>query len=99
MSQKTFSLVAGLIFLVVAVLHILRLAMGWHVVIAAWTIPHVGKLDRTPDCWVFSLRGPETFKVRLSNLGRKTFPMGYFCFPSTVAGSAMSANGSTSECA
>ena len=39
MSQKTFSLVAGLIFLVVAVLHLLRLVIGWHVVIADWTVP------------------------------------------------------------
>jgi len=39
MSQKTFSLVAGTIFFVAAVLHILRLAIGWHVVLADWTIP------------------------------------------------------------
>ena len=39
MSQKTFSLVAGLIFFVVAVLHILRLVIGWHAVFAGWTIP------------------------------------------------------------
>jgi hypothetical protein len=39
MSQKTFSLVAGLIFLVMTALHILRLAIGWHVVFAGWTIP------------------------------------------------------------
>lgn len=39
MNHKNFSLVAGLIFLVVAVLHVLRLAMGWHAVFADWTIP------------------------------------------------------------
>lgn len=39
MKQKTFSLVAGLIFLVMAILHILRLTIGWHVVIADWIIP------------------------------------------------------------
>ena len=39
MSQKSFSLVAGLIFFVVAVLHILRVVIGWHVVLADWTIP------------------------------------------------------------
>jgi len=39
MSEKTFSLVAGTIFFVVAVLHILRLAMGWQAVLAGWTIP------------------------------------------------------------
>lgn len=39
MSQKTFSLSAGLIFFVVALAHILRIAMGWHVVVAGWAIP------------------------------------------------------------
>ena len=39
MSQKTFSLVAGLIFLVVAVGHALRLGLGWHVTVGGWTVP------------------------------------------------------------
>jgi hypothetical protein len=39
MSQKRFSLVAGLIFLLVAVMHALRLARGWHVTFASWTVP------------------------------------------------------------
>jgi hypothetical protein len=39
MSQKTFSLVAGLIFFVAAALHIVRLVIGWHVVLADWTVP------------------------------------------------------------
>ena len=39
MSQRTFSLVAGLIFLVVALMHLLRLVLGWHVAIATWTVP------------------------------------------------------------
>ena len=39
MNQKIFSLVAGLIFLFVAVMHVLRLALGWHVVLAGWTVP------------------------------------------------------------
>ena len=39
MRQKAFSLVAGLIFFVASVLHILRLMTGWHVVFADWTIP------------------------------------------------------------
>lgn len=39
MSQRTFSLVAGLIFLVVALMHLLRLALGWHVVLGGWTLP------------------------------------------------------------
>ena len=39
MSQRTFSLVAGLIILVMAAAHVLRLVMDWHVVFADWTIP------------------------------------------------------------
>jgi hypothetical protein len=39
MDQKTFNLIAGLIFAVVALLHLLRAYMGWQVVIADWTVP------------------------------------------------------------
>ena len=39
MSQKSFFLVAGLIFLLVAVAHALRLALGWHVTLGCWTVP------------------------------------------------------------
>jgi uncharacterized membrane protein YozB (DUF420 family) len=39
MSHKTFSLVAGLIFLLVAVVHALRLVFGWHVTFGGWTVP------------------------------------------------------------
>jgi len=39
MNQKLFSLVAGLIFLVVAVLHTLRLVFSWHVTLVGWTVP------------------------------------------------------------
>jgi hypothetical protein len=39
MSQKTFSLLAGLVFLLVAVMHALRLALGWHVALGGWTVP------------------------------------------------------------
>jgi hypothetical protein len=39
MSERMFSFLAGLIFLVVAVLHVMRLALGWNVVLAGWTIP------------------------------------------------------------
>ncbi len=39
MNQKTFSLVAGLIFLLVVLLHALRLGFRWHVVLGGWTIP------------------------------------------------------------
>jgi len=39
MSHKIFSLVAGLIFLVMAVLHVVRIAMDWNVVFAGWSVP------------------------------------------------------------
>ena len=39
MSQRTFSLVAGLIFLLVAVVHVLRLAFKWEVILNNWPVP------------------------------------------------------------
>lgn len=39
MDQKTFSLVAGIIFLAVAVMHLSRILMGWEAVIAGWQVP------------------------------------------------------------
>jgi drug/metabolite transporter (DMT)-like permease len=39
MDQKTFTLVAGAIFAAVALLHILRILMGWSAVIDDWTVP------------------------------------------------------------
>jgi hypothetical protein len=39
MNQKLFSLVAGLIFLVVAVIHALRLIFSWHVTFVGWAVP------------------------------------------------------------
>jgi hypothetical protein len=39
MSRKTFSLVAGLIFLLVAVMHGLRLALRWEAVVNGWSVP------------------------------------------------------------
>ncbi len=39
MSQKTFSLVAGLIFLVIAVLHIFRLTFRWEAVLNGRAMP------------------------------------------------------------
>ena len=39
MSQKTFSLVAGLIFLLIAVMHVLRLAFRWEVALNGWVVP------------------------------------------------------------
>ena len=39
MRQKTFSLVVGLIFLLIAVMHVLRLALKWEVVLNGWLVP------------------------------------------------------------
>jgi hypothetical protein len=39
MSQKTFSLVVGLIFLLIAIMHGLRLAFRWEVVLNGWSVP------------------------------------------------------------
>jgi hypothetical protein len=40
MSQKAFSLVAVVIFLLVAVAHLLRLLLRWSVILNGWTVPH-----------------------------------------------------------
>jgi uncharacterized membrane protein len=39
MSQKNFSLVTAIIFLLIAVLHVLRLLYGWPAEIGGWTVP------------------------------------------------------------
>ncbi len=39
MSQKTFSLVAGVIFLVMAIMHVLRLVLKWEAVVNGGTVP------------------------------------------------------------
>ena len=39
MSQKTFTLTAGAIFTIVAVLHLLRLLLGWEAAIGGWHVP------------------------------------------------------------
>lgn len=39
MNQRTFSLAAGLIFLVVALMHFSRLALRWNVTLDGWTAP------------------------------------------------------------
>ena len=39
MSQKTFSLVVGLVFLLIAVVHGLRLALRWEAVVNGWSVP------------------------------------------------------------
>ncbi len=39
MEQKAFLVLAGVIFALVALLHVLRIYMGWSVVIGSWTAP------------------------------------------------------------
>jgi hypothetical protein len=39
MSNKTFSLVAAVIFLLVGLLHALRLTFGWHAEVNGWVVP------------------------------------------------------------
>ncbi len=39
MSQKTFSLVVSLVFLLIAVMHALRLALRWEAVVNGWSVP------------------------------------------------------------
>ncbi len=39
MSQKTYYLVCGAVFFVVATAHLTRLIMGWEIAIADWTVP------------------------------------------------------------
>ena len=40
MNQRSFSLVAGIIFVLIAILHLLRIIFGWEAVIAGWAVPH-----------------------------------------------------------
>jgi hypothetical protein len=37
--QRTFNVLASVIFAVVALLHLLRIYMGWPIVIGSWTAP------------------------------------------------------------
>jgi len=39
MNKKQFSFVAGAIFVVVALAHLLRIYMGWMVMIGDWMVP------------------------------------------------------------
>ena len=40
MTQRTFNVVAGTVFLVIALVHALRLICGWAIVINGWVVPH-----------------------------------------------------------
>ena len=40
MSQRAYLKAAGSIFLIIAVLHLLRIVFGWNVVFEEWAVPH-----------------------------------------------------------
>lgn len=39
MSSKTFSILASIVFLLVAVVHVLRLVFRWEVIVVGWQVP------------------------------------------------------------
>ena len=39
MNTKTYSLVTGVIFLIIAVMHALRIVYGWEAMIGGWAVP------------------------------------------------------------
>ena len=39
MNQKTFNTIVGIVFLVVAVLHLCRLLFRWEAIIGGWIVP------------------------------------------------------------
>jgi hypothetical protein len=39
MDQRSFCLIAGIIFSIVAFIHALRILYGWEVVIGGWSVP------------------------------------------------------------
>ena len=39
MNQRTFTMTVGVVFSLIAVLHALRLLLGWEAVIGGWHVP------------------------------------------------------------
>jgi hypothetical protein len=39
MSRRSYALVTGVIFLVIAILHLLRVIFGWAAIIGGWIMP------------------------------------------------------------
>lgn len=48
MTPRTFFLVSGLIFSLVALLHLLRLLLGWDAVIGGWAVPRWSSVIALP---------------------------------------------------
>ena len=40
MNQRSYFLICGAVFLVIAAAHLTRLIIGWEIEIAGWTVPH-----------------------------------------------------------
>ena len=40
MHQKTFTITASVVFLLIAALHALRLVFSWEAIIGSWSVPH-----------------------------------------------------------
>src|ERR1017187_9333408 len=66
MNDKLFHLIAGTIFALVALLHVLRIYMGWSVVVGGWSAPMwvswIG-LVVAGGLAYFALRGPRIIAV------------------------------------
>jgi hypothetical protein len=53
MSQRTFSLIAGVVFGLVALAHVLRILLGWSIVIQDLSVP----------MWASGLAGCERLRI------------------------------------
>ena len=54
MTQKTFTLTMGLVFLLIGALHALRLFLGWDAVIGGWHVPRLASYVAIVFCAYFS---------------------------------------------
>ena len=81
MEAKTFFLVAGVIFAVVALFHLVRIVMDWSVIIGDWSIPTwvswvalivAGGLSPAITRRAVSVGGPLTISFRLVLLEAST---------------------------
>ena len=53
MNQRSFSLLAGVIFTIIALLHLLRIIYGWDPVVEGWTVPKWISIGRG---WILGVR-------------------------------------------
>ncbi len=69
MDQRTFNVVAGMIFALVAIFHLVRIFMDWPIVIGSWTAPEwvswIGFIIAAGMCYLaLSLASPQRGSVR-----------------------------------